>query len=219
MESGARSDATGGKGDWLYPALALAEHIDEVTLPTRPSYAKWTLQTGRPLNLICTSGQLPVKPRPDGGVDSLLRTSTPVCLFTDRFPSRISHFSPPVLTTQPSRWQPSLVISGFPCNFFLEGGNTISFFFFIRIKISRWLNFDGNCLCTTRWILQLKLKFEFRSIEFVDRYLLLCRLNFVLLFFIFIYLFFRDTRRCECLCFLIHFHLWIVIHKFLAKEV
>lgn len=130
MESGARSDATGGKGDWLYPALALAEHIDEVTLPTRPSYAKWTLQTGRPLNLICTSGQLPVKPRPDGGVDSLLRTSTPVCLFTDRFPSRISHFSPPVLTTQPSRWQPSLVISGFPCNFFFGGGKYNFFLLF-----------------------------------------------------------------------------------------
>ncbi|OAD60280.1 Dorsal root ganglia homeobox protein [Eufriesea mexicana] len=55
-----------GKGRLIVPALALAEHIDEVTLPTRPSYAKWTLQTGRPLNLICTSEQLPVKPRPDG---------------------------------------------------------------------------------------------------------------------------------------------------------
>jgi len=71
-------------------ALALAEHIDEVTLPTRPSYAKWTLQTGRPLNLICTSSQLPVKPRPAGSrAESLLRTLTAVCLFTDRFPSRV----------------------------------------------------------------------------------------------------------------------------------
>ncbi|TGZ31883.1 Uncharacterized protein DBV15_01135, partial [Temnothorax longispinosus] len=71
-------------------ALALAEHIDEVTLPTRPSYAKWTLQTGRPLNLICTSSQLPVKPRPAGSrAESLPRTLTTVCLFTDRFPSRV----------------------------------------------------------------------------------------------------------------------------------
>lgn len=81
------------KGRLIVPALALAEHIDEVTLPTRPSYAKWTLQTGRPLNLICTSEQLPAKPRPDGSAESLFGTSTPVCLFTDRFPSRISFLS------------------------------------------------------------------------------------------------------------------------------
>ena len=82
------------KGRLIVPALALAEHIDEVTLPTRPSYAKWTtLQTGRPLNLICTSEQLPVKPCPDGGAESLFATWTPVCLFTDRFPSRISFLS------------------------------------------------------------------------------------------------------------------------------
>ncbi|EGI67025.1 hypothetical protein G5I_04457 [Acromyrmex echinatior] len=82
---------TKDEGDRLIVlALALAEHIDEVTLPTRPSYAKWTLQTGRPLNLICTSSQLPVKPRPVGSrVESLLRTLTAVCLFTDRFPSRV----------------------------------------------------------------------------------------------------------------------------------
>lgn len=55
---GGQTDCTG--------TCALAEHIDEVTLLTRPSYAKWTLQTGRPLNLICTSSQLPVKPRPAG---------------------------------------------------------------------------------------------------------------------------------------------------------
>lgn len=83
----------GGKvrgGRLIVLALALAEHIDEVTLPTRPSYAKWTLQTGRPLNLICTSSQLPVKPRPAGSrAESLPRTLTAVCLFTDRFPSRV----------------------------------------------------------------------------------------------------------------------------------
>lgn len=79
-----------GEGDRLIvPALALAEHIDEVTLPTRPSYAKWTLQTGRPLNLICTWSQLPVKPRPVASAESLPRTLTAVCLFTDRFPSRV----------------------------------------------------------------------------------------------------------------------------------
>ena len=66
----ARKEGEGRRRRLIVPALALAEHIDEVTLPTRPSYAKWTLQTGRPLNLICTSGQLPVKPRPDGGADS-----------------------------------------------------------------------------------------------------------------------------------------------------
>lgn len=73
-------------------ALALAEHIDEVTLLTRPSYAKWTLQTGRLLlNLICTSNQLPVNPRPGSSAaesvtQNFVRT---VCQFTDRFPSRI----------------------------------------------------------------------------------------------------------------------------------
>lgn len=163
MENGARSDATGGKGDWLYPALALAEHIDEVTLPTRPSYAKWTLQTGRPLNLICTSGQLPVKPRPDGGVDSLLRTSTPVCLFTDRFPSRISHFSPPVLTTQPSRWQPSLVISGFPCNFFWRGEiQFLSSFLFVSKFHGDWISMEiafvqHDGFCSRSWSLNFGL--------------------------------------------------------------
>lgn len=89
---------TAGKETWgedegdrlIVLTLALAEHIDEVTLPTRPSYAKWTLQTGRPLNLICTSSQLPVKPRPAGSrAESLSRTLTAVCLFTDRFPSRV----------------------------------------------------------------------------------------------------------------------------------
>lgn len=68
------------KGRLIVPALALAEHIDEVTLPTRPSYAKWTLQTGRPLNLICTSNQLPVKPRPDGGGAELLFGTSTACL-------------------------------------------------------------------------------------------------------------------------------------------
>lgn len=66
---GGQTDCTG--------TCALAEHIDEVTLLTRPSYAKWTLQTGRPLNLICTSSQLPVKPRPAGSrtESHYLRTS------------------------------------------------------------------------------------------------------------------------------------------------
>lgn len=88
-----REGGMGGKargGRLIVLALALAEHIDEVTLLTRPSYAKWTLQTGRPLNLICTSSQLPVKPRPAGSrAESLPRTLTAVCLFTDRFPSRV----------------------------------------------------------------------------------------------------------------------------------
>lgn len=49
-----RERERGRGGRLIVPALALAEHIDEVTLPARPSYAKWTLQTGRPLNLVCT---------------------------------------------------------------------------------------------------------------------------------------------------------------------
>lgn len=66
---GGQTDCTG--------TCALAEHIDEVTLLTRASYAKWTLQTGRPLNLICTSSQLAVKPRPAGSrtESHYLRTS------------------------------------------------------------------------------------------------------------------------------------------------
>lgn len=93
MDVGKEKGEEERKGRLIVLALALAEHIDEVTLPTRPSYAKWTLQTGRPLNLICTSEQLPAKPRPDGSAESLFATSTPVCLFTDRFPSRISFLS------------------------------------------------------------------------------------------------------------------------------
>lgn len=90
-----RGVGKGGEGRLIVAALALAEHIDEVTLPTRPSYAKWTLQTGRPLNLICTSNQLPVKPRPDGGAESLFGTSTAgvPAYSPDRFPSRISFLS------------------------------------------------------------------------------------------------------------------------------
>lgn len=66
MDVGKEKGEEERKGRLIVLALALAEHIDEVTLPTRPSYAKWTLQTGRSLNLICTSNQLPVKPRLDG---------------------------------------------------------------------------------------------------------------------------------------------------------
>lgn len=152
----------GRKGRLIVPALALAEHIDEVTLPTRPSYAKWTLQTGRPLNLICTSAQLPVKPRPDAGVDSLFTTSTPVCLFTDRFPSRISFLSSKLLTTHLLRSKTTTEFRNFPVIFYSTRGgeNTISFFFFFFHSYQNFdgrLNFDGNCLCTThesQWILR-----------------------------------------------------------------
>lgn len=131
----------GRKGRLIVPALALAEHIDEVTLPTRPSYAKWTLQTGRPLNLICTSAQLPVKPRPDAGVDSLFTTSTPVCLFTDRFPSRISFLSSKLLTTHLLRSKTTTKFRNFPVIFYSTRGgeNTISFFsFFPFVSKFRW---------------------------------------------------------------------------------
>lgn len=88
-EARVKGDETRGGQTDCTGTCALAEHIDEVTLPTRPSYAKWTLQTGRPLNLICTSSQLPVKPRPAEPSHTIQELRTPVCLFRDRFPSRV----------------------------------------------------------------------------------------------------------------------------------